>query len=80
VPTVSRVDALQDDDLTRDAVNCDAVDCDAEALHVERDAAQCAMMYRWVASFENAPSRSLLGTSVDKLFSTVLRAPRAGAR
>jgi hypothetical protein len=61
VPTVSRVDALQDDDLTRDAVNCDAVDCDAEALHVERDAAQCAMMYRWVASFENAPSRSLLG-------------------
>jgi hypothetical protein len=61
-------------------VNCDAVDCDAEALHVERDAAQCAMMYRWVASFENAPSRSLLGTSVDKLFSTVLRAPRAGAR
>ena len=74
VPTVSRVDALQDD-LTRDAV-----DCDAQALHVERDAARGAVMYRWVASFENAPSRPLLGTSVDKLLSTVLEAPRAGAR
>ena len=63
VPTVYRVNALQDD-LTRDAVDrdavdcdavdCDAVDCDAEALHVDRDAARGTMMYRWVASFENA--------------------------
>jgi len=78
VPTVYRVDALQDDDPTRDAVNCDEVARDAEALHSDRDAARGAVMYRWVAPFENAPSRSLLGTSVDKLFSTVLRAPRAG--
>jgi hypothetical protein len=50
VPTVSRVNALQDDltrdAVDRDAVDCDAVDCDAQALHVERDAARGAVMYR----------------------------------
>jgi hypothetical protein len=50
VPTVSRVDTLQDDltrdAVDRDAVDCDAVDCDAQALHVERDAARGAVMYR----------------------------------